>query len=90
METKISGVIRTILPEQSGISKNNNAWRRVDVILETEGSYHRKMCVGIRDARIDEFRLNVGERVEFSIDVESREYQGKWYTSLNAYRCNRI
>lgn len=48
------------------------------------------MCVGIRDARIDEFRLNVGERVEFSIDVESREYQGKWYTSLNAYRCNRI
>lgn len=37
METKISGVIRTILPEQSGISKNNNAWRRVDVILETEG-----------------------------------------------------
>ena len=90
METKISGVIRNILPEQSGVSQSGNAWRRGTYILETEESHPRKICFSVMNTRIDEFRLNVGERVELSVDVDSREFNGKWYTSLTAYRCARI
>lgn len=90
METKISGVIRTILPEKSGVSQAGNPWRRVEIILETEESHAHKIAFSVMNARIDEFRLAVGERVELSVDVDSREFQGKWYTSLTAYRCTRI
>lgn len=90
MDTKISGVIRFIGPEQSGISKTGNAWRRVEYILETEESHSHKIAVSVMNARISEFNLAVGDRVELTVDVDSREFNGKWYTNLTAYRCVRI
>ena len=90
METKISGVIRTIIPEKSGVSQSGNNWRRAEYILETEESHSHKIAFSVMNARIDEFHLAIGERVELSVDVDSREFQGKWYTSLTAYRCNRL
>ena len=44
------------------------------------------MCVSIWGDKIDQFGLKVGEQVNLGIEVESREYNGRWYTEVKAYK----
>jgi hypothetical protein len=85
----LSGKITSQLPEVSGSSKSGNAWRKQEYILETGGQYPKKVCVSIWGDKIDQFSLKVGEQVNLGIEVESREYNGRWYTEVKAYKVDR-
>ena len=85
---EIKGKIIEILPEKSGQSANGE-WRKQEYILETESSYPKKICFMAWGDKIGEFNLKQGENVEVSIDLESREYNGRWYTDVKAWRVNR-
>ena len=39
--------------------------------------------------KIDQFNLQQGEAVEVSVDLESREYNGRWYTDVKAWKVSR-
>lgn len=86
---ELSGKVIQKLPEVGGNSKNGNAWRKQEFILETPGQYPKKVCVALWGDKIDQFGLQVGEQVNLSVDVESREYNGRWYTEVKAYRVDR-
>lgn len=86
---ELSGKIINQLQEVSGNSKSGNAWRKQEYILETGGQYPKKVCVAIWGDKIDQFALKVGEQVTLGIDVESREYNGRWYTEVKAYKVDR-
>ncbi len=85
----LSGKIISQLPEVSGNSKSGNAWRKQEYILETGGQYPKKVCISIWGDKIDQFGLKVGEQVNLGIEVESREYNGRWYTEVKAYKVDR-
>jgi hypothetical protein len=85
----ISGKITSQLQEVSGNSKSGNAWRKQEYILETGGQYPKKVCVAVWGDKIDQFGLKVGEQVTMGIDVESREYNGRWYTEVKAFKVDR-
>ncbi|SEG24644.1 DUF3127 domain-containing protein [Algoriphagus boritolerans] len=85
----LSGKIINQLPEVGGNSKTGNAWRKQEFILETGGQYPKKVCVSLWGDKIDQFGLKVGEQVTLGIDVESREYNGRWYTEVKAYKVDR-
>lgn len=85
----LSGKIINQLQEVSGNSKSGNAWRKQEYILETGGQYPKKVCVAVWGDKIDQFALKVGEQVTLGIDVESREYNGRWYTEVKAYKADR-
>jgi hypothetical protein len=85
----LSGKVISLLPEVSGSSKSGNAWRKQEYIVETGGQYPKKVCVSIWGDKIDQFGLKVGEQVTLGIDVESREYNGRWYTEVKAYKVDR-
>lgn len=85
----LSGKIISQLSEVGGNSKSGNAWRKQEYILETGGQYPKKVCVSIWGDKIDQFGLKVGEQVTLGIDVESREYNGRWYTEVKAYKVDR-
>ena len=36
--------------------------------------------------KIDQFNIKQGEMVEVSVDLESREYNGRWYTDVKAWK----
>ena len=74
-----------LLPLQSGTSKNGE-WKKQDVIFETEGQYPKKVCVSIWGDKINPNILKTGNVLSVDFDVESREYNGKWYTDLKAYK----
>jgi len=85
---EITGKIIEILPEKSGQSVNGE-WRKQEFILETETSYPKKICFVVWGDKIEQFNLKKGESVEVSVDLESREYNGRWYTDVKAWKVSK-
>ena len=74
-----------MLPLQSGTSKNGE-WRKQDIIVETDGQYPKKVCISIWGDKASDAVLQIGNILDISFDVESREYNGRWYTDIRAWK----
>ncbi|MGM9841326.1 MAG: DUF3127 domain-containing protein [Candidatus Limisoma sp.] len=83
---EIVGKIILKLPLQSGVSQAGNNWKKQEYVLETEDSYPKKVHFDFFGDKSDQFPLNVGDRVRLSFDIESREYNGRWYTSIRGWK----
>ena len=81
----IIGKITELLPLQTGISKNGQ-WKKQDIIVETSGQYPKKVCVSIWGDKINEKQLGIGNDLDISFELESRDFNGKWYTDVKAWK----
>jgi hypothetical protein len=81
----ISGKIIQFLPVQSGQGKNGT-WKKQEFILETGDNYPKKVCIAVWGDKIDMGGFKPGDLVDVSFDVESREYNGRWYTDVKAWK----
>jgi hypothetical protein len=81
----ITAKLTTLLPIQTGFGKNGQ-WRKQDIIVETDGQYPKKICISIWGDKIDEKQLIVGNNLDISFELESREYNSKWYTDVKAWK----
>jgi hypothetical protein len=88
MDLKITGTVQQVLDEASGESRNG-PWRKQEFILETEGQYPKPVCIVVWGDNIDQFGIEQGQRLTASIDIQSREYNGRWYTDVKAWRVER-
>ena len=88
MDLQITGKVIDVLEEQSGESKNG-PWRKQEFILETAGQYPKQVCVVQWGDNIDKFGVSEGETLTAHIDIQSREYNGRWYTDVKAWRIDR-
>ena len=87
---EITGRIIAVLPVQGGISKNGNEWKKQEYVLETHDQYPKKVCFQIFGAdRIDQAAIQPGEELTVFFDIDSREYQGRWFTNINAWKVER-
>ncbi len=87
MALEISGKIIQKLPVQSGIGKTGNNWQKQEFILETTEQYAKKICIQLWGDKIDELeKFNIGDPISASISIESREFNGRWYTDVRAWR----
>ncbi|GAB3427104.1 DUF3127 domain-containing protein [Niabella aquatica] len=75
-----------VLPLQKGTGKTGNEWRKQDIIVETSGQYPKKVCISIWGDKINEKVLQLGNMLNISFDVESREFNGRWYTDVKAWK----
>ena len=74
-----------LLPLQSGQGKNG-PWKKQDIIVETDGQYPKKICISIWGDKINDRLLQVGNSLKIDFDVESREFNGRWYTDVKAWK----
>lgn len=89
MAMDISGVVVALLPPQSGQGKTGNAWKKQEFILETPGQYPKKVCLSLWGEKVDENRVTIGEKITASINLESREYNNRWYTEARVWKITR-
>jgi hypothetical protein len=82
---EITGTVLNLLPLQTGQGKNG-VWKKQEFILETPGQFPKKVCLSLWGEKVDENRLQVGEKITASINIESREYNGRWYTDVRAWK----
>jgi hypothetical protein len=85
---EITGRVKELLQEQSGQGKNGT-WRKQEFVLETEGEYPKQVCIVQWGDNIDRFGIQAGETITAHIDVQSREYNGRWYTDVKAWKIER-
>ena len=74
------------LGETSGTSKAGNPWKKKEWVVETFGNYPRKVKIQCFGDRADTINLEQGRDYVFSVDLESREFNGRWYTDVSVYR----
>ena len=86
---EFEGVVWRVLPQIKAPSARGE-WVKQEVVFELPGEFNRKICVGFWGDRAQEAAtLKPGETITVSANVESREYNGRWYTEVRAWRINR-
>ena len=87
---EIKGKIIVALPEVSGVSKaSGNPWKKREYVLETAETYPKKVHFDFFGERADQYPLSVGDDITLSFDIERREYQGRWYTSIRGWKAEK-
>lgn len=70
---------------QEGVSKSGNAWKKQEFICETQGQYPKQIAFTAFNTTADNARtMMVNEDYDVEFDIESREFNGKWYTDIRA------
>ncbi len=86
---ELNGKLIKVLPEVKGESKNG-PWRKQDFIIETlSGDFPKKVCITLWGDKIKLSDYHENDQLKVSIDIESREYNGRWYTDVKAWRIER-
>lgn len=83
------GIISQALPEQSGVSRNGNAWRKRTYVLTYDNSnanFPKAVVFDVMNGKIDELNIQQGVEYEVEVDFAVREYQGKYYQSASAWK----
>ena len=85
---ELTGTVIALLPEVSGQGKNGT-WRKQEFILEIPSQYPKKVCISLWGDKIEQAGLQVNDAITASIDVESREYNSRWYTEIKAWKVDK-
>lgn len=85
IKMQLSAKLIQILPLQSGTGKNGE-WKKQDIIVETSDKYPKKICISFRGDKIPSQPMMLGENLLIDFDIESREYNGRWYTDVKAWK----
>lgn len=86
---ELSGKVFKVMPVESGEGKNGT-WKKQQVVIETDsnGKYPKKVCVVFWSDLVSSDSFVEGKDISVEFDIESREYNGKWYTDVKAWRIN--
>lgn len=90
MSLQVKGKVQQILQPESGVSRAGKEWKKQEFVIETEEQFPRKICFTLfndKTSLID--GLSAGEEVDVSFNVESREYNGKWFHNINAWKIEK-
>ncbi|MEI6575278.1 MAG: DUF3127 domain-containing protein [Bacteroidota bacterium] len=82
---EISGKLYKVLPLVTGQGKNGE-WRKQDIVIETQAQFPKKVCMSLWGDKIDQLKFSEGDAITLSFDLESREYNGRWFTEARAWK----
>lgn len=89
MNLEITGKLTAFLPEQSGQGKNG-PWVKQEIIIDTDEQFPKKVCIACWGDKASAAKsFTIGEKLKFGINIESREFNGRWYTDVKAWRIDR-
>lgn len=90
MNYEAQGVIVQLLPEQTGTGKNGQ-WIKKDFVIETKDQYPKKISFSAWGDKAEQLKtLSVGQSVNVAFNIESREFNGKWYTDLRIWKIDSM
>jgi len=90
MSLIVKGKMLKILDLESGTSRQGNSWKKQEFVLETQDQFPKKICFTLFNDKISLLGgFSGGEDLEVSFDIESREFNGKWYHNINAWKIEK-
>ena len=86
---EIIGKVAQLLPLVTGQGRNGE-WRKQEFIIEiADGQFPKKICFSLWGDKIDQAGLSLNEMVKVFFDVESREYNARWFTEAKAWKVEK-
>lgn len=88
----ITGKVIAILEPQRFVSKKNgNEYVTTVFVIETQGQYPKKVAMKVMgEDKFKQMGIVMGGTYNVSFDVESREWNSKYYTECQAWRAQRV
>ena len=86
--SEMNGKVSAVLPIATGEGKNGT-WKSQDYVLETGGQYPKKVCFNLFGDSIEKFNVVIDDEIKVSYDIESREYNGRWFTTIRAWKVEK-
>lgn len=91
---EITGKITHILEARSGVSpRTGAAWMSQSFVIEAiePGRQFPTRCVFdvFGEERLRQFNIQAGEMLTVTFDLDAREYQGRWFNSIRAWKVER-
>ena len=92
MEIKIVGTIEKLMPISKGVSSTGREWVKQDIVMSmANGQFVKHFTAAVMGQdRIDNFKLRVGDNIVAYLDVDAKEYNGRWYNSINIWKVERV
>jgi hypothetical protein len=89
MSCEITGKLVEKLQPVSGESRNGK-WEKQEFVIETYDQYPKKICISLWNDKVSALgNFTEGDKIKASLNVSSREYNGKWYTDVVAWRLEK-
>lgn len=86
---EIQGKIIAVLPTRSGTSARGTQWSSQTSVIETQEQYPKKLAFDVTNDKIDQLNIQLGEILTVQFDINAREYNGRWFNSVNAWNVIR-
>ena len=86
---ELNGKLLIIFDKEQGYNEKGT-WERQAILFETLGNYPRKVLIQFWKSKIDFSRYTQGDVVKVKINIESHEYEGKWYTQAWGWFIEKI
>lgn len=86
---EVEGKLVQLLDKRSGVSASGTNWTSQDFVIEIPGQYPTNAVFNVFGDRVQLDQYQVGEYIKVSFDIRGREYQGKWYNTLNCWKIER-
>ena len=86
---ELIGKITNILPVQTGVGRNGNEWKKQEIIIQPEAALSKIICITLWGDTIDD-NIKQGDKISAVVDIVSREFNGKWYTTVKAWKINLL
>jgi predicted SnoaL-like aldol condensation-catalyzing enzyme len=89
MNLQVQGKLIQKLPTESGEGRNGR-WEKKQFVVETDDQYPKKICMVLWGDKVSMLeKVTEGDLITVSINLESREFNSKWYTDVKAWRIEK-
>lgn len=82
---QITGKLILKLPPVKGTSSKGE-WTKQDIVIETNDKFPKNICISFMKEVEKIQAVQIGSNLTVHINIESREYNGKWYTNVNGWK----
>lgn len=87
---ELRGKILKDLGERSGVSASGKSWKAKEYVLEFQDGFTRYMQFEVfGEEKINTLNICEGEQMIIYFDIDSREYKGRWYNTIRAWKVDR-
>ena len=86
---EIIGKLVQKLERETGVSNSGKTWEKQSILVEQSGTdYNKEVVISFFGDKIKSIRdVEEGSDVNVSVNLSSREFNGKYYHSIDGWFC---
>ena len=90
-QLSIQGKLLKKINPESGVRKDGRGWKKQNFILQTENNFNNEICFQLfgEEKMAILNQIEIGEKIEVFFNLSSREYNGKYYHNIDAWKISK-